>query len=144
MFYWNKIQNNKLNMWYIKTKFVIFYYKSTYSSSFSSQNYVSKNASFFPQNFPFWAIPSHITMIQKQQELKIQTNNVPWLVPIQTPCSFKSCTHPTPLTLPPLLYFGFHPQNPCKIIENEMRVFCILLNIWLFYYSLCNLHLYNN
>jgi len=40
MFYWNKIQNNKINLRYIKTKYVIFYYKSTYSSSSSSQNSV--------------------------------------------------------------------------------------------------------
>jgi len=46
MFYWNKIQNNKINLWYIKKKIVIFYYKSTYNSSSSSQNCVSKNASF--------------------------------------------------------------------------------------------------
>jgi hypothetical protein len=49
-----------------------------------------------------------------------------------------------PLNITPLLYFGFCPQNPCKMIENEMRVFCILLNIWLLYYDLCNLHMYNN
>jgi len=114
MFYWNKIQNNKINLWYIKTKFVIFYYKSTYSSSSSSQNYESKNAFFFPQNFPFWVVPSHITMIQKQPKFKIQTNNVPWLVPIQMPCSFKPYTHPTPLTLPPFCILDFVP----KILEK--------------------------
>jgi hypothetical protein len=37
----------------------------------------------FPPNFPLWAIPIHITMIQKQQKFKIQTKNVPWSVPIQ-------------------------------------------------------------
>jgi hypothetical protein len=34
---------------------------------------------------------------QIQQEFKIQTNNVPWSIPIQMPCSSKPCTHPTPL-----------------------------------------------
>jgi hypothetical protein len=31
-------------------------------------------------------------------------------------------THPTPLTLPPL-YFGFHPRNPCKMIEMKWEYF---------------------
>jgi len=31
----------------------------------------------FPQNSPLCEIPSHITMIQKQQKFKIQINNVP-------------------------------------------------------------------
>ncbi len=101
---------------------MIFYYKVPTTPPNFSQNYVSKNSPS-SQNYPFWAVPSHITMIQKQQKFKIQTNNVPLLVPIQIPCSSKPCTHPTPLALP-LLYFGFRPQNRYKMTENEMKVLC--------------------
>ncbi len=49
----------------------------TYSSSYSSQkDCVSKNLFLF-QNLLLWAIPSHLIMIQNQQEFKIQTNKVP-------------------------------------------------------------------
>jgi len=49
----------------------------------------------------------------------------------------KSCNHPTPLSLP-LLYFGFHPWNLWKMIENVMKVFCNIINISPLYDSLCN------
>jgi hypothetical protein len=54
--------------------------------------------------------------------IQIQTNKIPWSILILTVHS-KSYIHPTPLTWP-LLYFGFCPQNPCK-----MRVFYIPLNM---------------
>ncbi len=74
-----------------KMKFVIFYYKVPIAPPTLSQNCLCKNS-------PLWVVPSHITMIQKQKKFKIQTNNVPWSVPIQMPCSSKPFTHPTPLT----------------------------------------------
>ncbi len=55
----------------------------------------------------------------------------------------KPCNHPTPLTLP-FLYFGFCPKNPWKMIENEMKVFCNLLRIYLLHYSLYSLDLFNS
>jgi len=72
MFYSNKIQNNKKNCGISKTKSIVFYYKVPTTPPILPQNYVSKNN---PSSL--WAVPSHITMIQKQQEFKIQTNNVP-------------------------------------------------------------------
>jgi hypothetical protein len=58
----------------------------------------------------------------KQWEFKIQINKIPWSIFILI-VHPKSYIHPTPLTLP-LLYFGFYPQNPCK-----MRIFYIPLNM---------------
>ncbi len=76
MFYCNKIQTKKkTNLWYIKIKFVVFYYKIP--TTLLLQNHVSKNPHPSSQNFPFWAIPNHITMIQKQQEFKIRAHNIP-------------------------------------------------------------------
>jgi hypothetical protein len=54
-----------------------FLLQNTYSSYHSSPNCVSKNSYPFSHIFLLWAIPSHIIMIQNQQEFKIQTNNVP-------------------------------------------------------------------
>jgi len=34
----------------------------------------------FSRILSFWIVRSHITMIQNQQEFKIQTNKDPWLV----------------------------------------------------------------
>jgi len=79
-------------------KFVVFYYKILIGPPTLPQKLCVFKSSLLPKTFPFWAIPSHITMVQKQQKFEIQTNNVPWLVPIQMPCSSKPCTHPTPLT----------------------------------------------
>jgi hypothetical protein len=93
---WN--QNNKENLWNIKIKFVVFHYKILIDLPTFPQKLCVFKSSLLPKTFPFWAIPSHITMVKKQQEFEIQTNNVPWLVPIQMPCSSKPCTHPTPLT----------------------------------------------
>jgi hypothetical protein len=59
-----------------------FLLQSSYNSFYSLQNYVSKNNHPSFQNSFLWAIPSHIIMVQKQQEFKIQTNNVPWSIPI--------------------------------------------------------------
>jgi hypothetical protein len=108
MFYWNKIQNNKTTKQIYdisKTKFVVFYYKIFIVPPTLSQNCVSKNS-------PFWIVWDHITMIQKQQKLKIQTNNVPWSIPIQMPCSSKPCTHPTPLTTFNKIDINFHEYAP--------------------------------
>jgi hypothetical protein len=38
---------------------------------------VSKNTFLFPKSSPFGSPTNHITMIQNQQEFKIQINNVP-------------------------------------------------------------------
>jgi hypothetical protein len=34
--------------------------------------------------------------------------------------------------------------NPWKMIENEMNIFCNVLNIWVLYDNIFNLNLYNN
>jgi len=65
---------SKQNLWFSTT--------STCNSSYSSQNYMSNNSFLFYKTPSFSIISSHITMIQNQQEFKIQTNKVPQLVPI--------------------------------------------------------------
>jgi hypothetical protein len=35
---------------------------------------------FFPRYSPFWAIPSHIIMIENQKKFKIQNYNAPWTI----------------------------------------------------------------
>jgi hypothetical protein len=57
-------------------KYVVFLLQSTYIPLTFPQNRVFKNP-LLPKTLPLWAVPSHITMVQKQQEFKIQTNNVP-------------------------------------------------------------------
>ncbi len=129
-------------MWYIKIEYVVFYYKVP-TTLLTLPKIVCLKIRFLSQIFPLWANPSHITMIQKQQKFKIQTNNVPWLIPIQMFYSSKPCTHPTPLTLPPL-YFGFCPQNPYKMIENENESIPYLYTHLSPPLHIYRLHLYNN
>jgi hypothetical protein len=57
-------------------------------------------------------------MIQNQQEFKIQTNKVPYLVLILNALIIQNHIHPTPLTYPPL-YFGFCHRNPYKMIKMK-------------------------
>jgi hypothetical protein len=52
MFYSNKIQSNKMNIWYIKTESMVFYYKVR-TTLILPQNCVSKIPFFFPRTFPF-------------------------------------------------------------------------------------------
>jgi hypothetical protein len=68
-------QNNNSNLWNIKTKFVVFYYKVLIVFPTSSK--LCLIISPLPQIFPLWAVPSHIIMIQNQQEIKIENYNVP-------------------------------------------------------------------
>jgi len=72
-----EIKSKQQILWYIQNIVGGFLLQSTYNSSYSSQNYVSKNPLFFPKTLPFGIVPSHITMIRKQQKFKIQTNKVP-------------------------------------------------------------------
>jgi len=58
-----------------------FLLQSPYSFPYFSQKNLSTNPPF-PKSSPFWAIPSHIIMIQNQQEFKIQNYNDLWIVPI--------------------------------------------------------------
>ncbi len=96
MWKWN--QNNKIqsvvypkhNLWFSTIKYLHIF--------LLSQNCVFKNPLPSSHNFPFWASQVTSSLFQKQQEFKIQTNNVPWSILIQMPCSSKPCTHPTPLT----------------------------------------------
>jgi hypothetical protein len=71
--------NNKIKyVVYPKTKYVVFYYQLPTTLLISSKQCVpQKDLPFFHQIFPFWVVPSHIIMIQNQQEFKIQNYNVP-------------------------------------------------------------------
>jgi hypothetical protein len=53
-----------MNMWYVKIKSMVFYYKVPTIFIFP-QNCVSKNPFPFSQNSPFWAILNHIIMVLK-------------------------------------------------------------------------------
>jgi hypothetical protein len=63
-------------MWYIKKKSLVFYYKNTYNYTYFLETMCLRMI-FFPYVSHLWAIPSHIIMIQNQQEFKIQAHNVP-------------------------------------------------------------------
>jgi len=76
---WN--QNNKIKFVVYQNKIYGFPLQNTYSY-FYSPKIMSMNAFLFPKTFFFWEVPSHIIVIQNQQEFKFQTYNVPWSVPI--------------------------------------------------------------
>jgi hypothetical protein len=73
--------NSKLkSMVYPKIEYVVFYYQVPTVLLTSSKLCVLKNPAPLPQIFFLWVVPSHIIMIQNQQEFKIQCYNVPWAV----------------------------------------------------------------
>jgi hypothetical protein len=62
----------KQNMWFSITK---------YLQLFPYYKIMCLRMNFFPQNSHIRAIPSHVIMIQNQQEFKIPTYNVPFSIP---------------------------------------------------------------
>jgi hypothetical protein len=71
-------QQNKI--FGIQKKIYGFLLQSPYNSFYSSQNYVSKNPLL--KILPFRQSQVTSSWFQKQQKFQIQTNNVPWLIPI--------------------------------------------------------------
>jgi hypothetical protein len=65
-------------MWYMKSKYMVFYYKYLYLLLFF-QNCVFKNLHLFPKS-SFGQSQIKSSWFQKQQEFKIQNYNVPWAV----------------------------------------------------------------
>jgi hypothetical protein len=106
---------SKQNLWFSIVR--------TSSSSLSSlPNFVSKNFFIF-QNSPLLNHLKSHHHDQSQQEFKIQTNKVPWLVLILNALFIQN--HKLilpPLTLPPL-YFGFHPINPWKMTKMKWKYY---------------------
>jgi hypothetical protein len=58
------------------SKYVVFYYKIP-TTSLILPKIVCLIILLFPKSSPFWAIPSHIIMIENEQEFNIQNYNVP-------------------------------------------------------------------
>ncbi len=127
---------------YIKNKICGFLLQNTYGYPYSSKIVCLIMKKKFLKLLPLGNPKSH----DDSKPTKIQNSNPecsmirPYFKCLVHP---KPCNHPTPLTLPPL-YFGFHPQNPCEMTENEMKALCYLLSICLLHNSLCSFDLLGN
>ncbi len=76
---------------------------STYSSSYSSPNFVSHFFAFFPmfsRTLTFWTIPNHIIMIETTRIQNSNSQNSMINLFLNCLVHPKSHTHPTPLTIP--------------------------------------------
>jgi len=98
-----------------------FLLQSTYSSfHYFLQNCVSKNVWSFldtpplgnPKSFHY---DSKLTRIQNSNQRSSLIS--PYFKCLVHP---RPCNHPIPLTLSPL-YFGFRPQNPCKMTKMKWK-----------------------